>query len=51
MNDYSDDLNFDKKSKSKKDSVKKEKKKVQDAERDGIACEGLRIIGLKKTYF
>lgn len=37
--------------KSQKDSVKKEKKKVKDAEKDGIACDGLRIIGLKKTYF
>ena len=51
MNDYQDDLSFDKVGKSQKDSVKKEKKKVKDAEKNGIACEGLRIIGLKKTYF
>jgi ABC-type polysaccharide/polyol phosphate transport system ATPase subunit len=51
MNDYQDDLSFDKVGKSQKDSVKTEKKKVKDAEKNGIACEGLRIIGLKKTYF
>ena len=51
MNDYQDDLNFDKQGKSQKDSVKKEKKKVKDAEKNGLVCEGLRIIGLKKTYF
>ena len=51
INDYQDDLNFNQANKSQKDSVKKEKKKVKDAEKDGIACDGLRIIGIKKTYF
>jgi ABC-type multidrug transport system ATPase subunit len=36
---------------SEKDSIKKEKKKVLDAEKDSLICDGLRVIGLKKTYF
>jgi ABC-type multidrug transport system ATPase subunit len=32
-------------------SVRNEKKKVTSAERHGEECPGLRVIGLKKTYF
>jgi ABC-type multidrug transport system ATPase subunit len=32
-------------------SVRNEKKKVRRAERNGEASSGLRVIGLKKTYF
>ena len=34
-----------------KESIKKEKKKVKKAEKDGIAADGLRVIGIKKTYY
>ena len=34
-----------------KDSVRKEKKKVKQAEKDNAATDGLRVIGLRKTYF
>ena len=46
MEDY---LNDDKS--ASLNSVKKEKRKVKEAEREGVICEGLRVIGLKKTYF
>lgn len=52
MNDYSGDLNLhEENSSAKKDSVKKEQKKVKDLESESAPCEGLRIIGLRKTYF
>lgn len=35
---------------SKKDSVRKEKKKVMESIKNGISCDGLRVIGLRKTY-
>eukprot|EP00347_Sterkiella_histriomuscorum_P002432 403368176 len=34
----------------KKDSVKKEKRKVLDSIQSEISCDGLRVIGLRKTY-
>lgn len=36
---------------NKKDSVRKEKKKVKHCEKHNIACDGIRILNLKKTYF
>jgi ABC-type multidrug transport system fused ATPase/permease subunit len=50
MEEYDDGLHAPKDD-NKKDSVKKEKQKVKSLEKDGELCEGLRIIGLKKTYF
>lgn len=35
----------------KKDSVKIEKKKVMNSEKNKITCDGLRILGLSKTYY
>lgn len=35
----------------KKISVKNEKKKVLNGEKYGNECTGLRVIGLRKTYF
>lgn len=37
--------------KKKGDSVKKEKRKVKEAEKEKVFCDGLRVLGLKKTYF
>lgn len=36
---------------NKKDSVRKEKKKVKECERNKIPSDGLRIVGLRKTYY
>lgn len=32
-------------------SVRAEKKRVMVAEQNGEPCQGLRVVGLKKTYF
>jgi ABC-type glutathione transport system ATPase component len=50
MEEYDNGLHAPKDN-NKKDSVKKEKQKVKSLEKDGELCDGLRIIGLKKTYF
>ena len=42
--------NYETKPKSKKESVRQEKKKVSELEKSGVPCDGLRIIGIKKTY-
>lgn len=42
--------NYETKPKSKKESVRQEKKKVLEMEKNRVPCDGLRIIGIKKTY-
>ena len=50
--DYSGELNLaESKAVDQKDSVKKEKKKVKTGEKESVECDGLRVIGLKKTYY
>jgi ABC-type Na+ transport system ATPase subunit NatA len=59
MADYTEDLAFggnvnegnEKIKKNQKESVQKEKRKVLDAEREGMVPDGLRVIGMRKTYY
>ena len=56
MDDYSGDISVSTNTsatavKKEKNSVKNEKKKVKTAEKEGVVCDGLRVIGIRKTYF